>query len=173
MILVYPGQEAPLEKLKDVLKGQTIYCLSEQEVNETLGTLIQEAKGAPKQDVTFLDQASKSGHDQTLLYGVDMSAQDISALQSQVHPDAIVCLETKNNHQMTLQELYEEATQEALYFQKREELTSLLEEVDFQALQVNRDYFQCYALACSLLKQDELSLSLLDTAIQVMRSFQG
>lgn len=172
MILVYLGQTAPLEKLKDVLKEHSLYCLSDQEAKETLDDLIQQAKKAPKQDVTVLNEALKSQHDQTILYGVDMSVEDISALQSQVHPDAIVCLETDNNHHMTLQELYEEASQEALYFQKREELTSLLENVNPKALQMNRDYFQCYALACSLLKQDELSLSLLDTAIQVMRSFQ-
>ena len=172
MILVYPGQQAPLEKLKDVLKEYPLYYLGDQEANETLGHLIQQAKRAPKQDVTFLNEALKSQHDQTILYGVDMSVEEISALQSQVHPDAIVCLETDNNHHMTLQELYEEAAQEAIYFQKREELTSLLENVQLQALQANRDYFQCYALACSLLKQDELSLSLLDTAIQIMRSFQ-
>ncbi len=172
MILVYLGQNAPLEKLKKVLKEYSLYCLSDQEANKTLDDLIQQSKKAPKQDVTFLEVAPKSRHDQTILYGVEMTKEEISTLQSQVHPDAIVCLETNNNHLMRLQELYEEAAQEALYFQKREELITLLENVNPKALQANRDYFQCYALACTLLKQDELSLSLLDTAIQVMRSFQ-
>lgn len=167
MILVYPGQNASLEKLKTILKDQDVYYLTDDQFDQTLEQLIQKAK--ENQQYPPLE-ALKSQHDQTLLYGIDISADELLVLQSEAK--AIACLETPNNHKMRLADLYQEAAQEDLYFQKREELTNLLEKVDPKALQANRDYFQCYALACALLRQDELSFSMLETALNVMRSFE-
>lgn len=168
MILVYPGQNASLEKLEIILKDQEVYYLTDDQADQTLEQLIQKAKES--QERPALETIVKSQHDQTLLYGIDISADELLALQSEAQ--AIVCLETANNHNMRLGDLYQEAAQEALYFQKREELMDVLEKVDPKALQNNRDYFQCYALACGLLKQDELSFSMLETALNVMRSFE-
>lgn len=171
MIIVYPGKLFSLEALQSVLsdedKDQQIYLTSALQENNTLESLIEMAK---KQNALKVDD--KNSNEKTLLYCVEMSPKTVSSLQEQLSEEYIVCLETLNNHSMTLHSLYQEAFQEALYFQKREELVSLLEKVNLKDLQASRDYFQCYVLACELLKQNELSMNMLETAIQIMRSFQ-
>lgn len=172
MIIVYPNRSFSLDDFQRSLanedKDQKIYIVRTIQEKETMESLIEKAKNQE----TETGVKEPSSREETLIYCVNMLPNTVSALQEKLSSDYIVCLETPNNHKMTLQDLYLEASQEALYFQKREELISLLEKASFKDLQSNHDYFKCYALASQLLRQDELSMKMLETAIQIMRSFQ-
>jgi len=173
MILFYPGslQADPeaMKRFEAITRKEEVRCLCDEDLDRSLKEL---TGGKPiEYDPRKLLQTMP------FLYFSGYEIAEVSRLQNEIEkaglPITAMAIATANNQEMLLKDLMEEVGREAAYFARREELASLLEHIDPVKLQANPDYFKCAMLAASLLKEEELSEKMLDTALTIMHSFES
>lgn len=170
MILIYPGafDADRLETMLSCLKDYEIRLLNDEDLKTPMGNLL----AADRSDG---DAGSDCRRKAPFLYLSGLNRAQISKLQSDLEsaglPVRSMAVETPDNRAFTLEELMDEVEREAAYFEKRDELADLLMHADRARMQSDRDYFQCCMMAASLLQEEELSETMLDTALQILHSF--
>lgn len=172
MILFYPGHLSSdpkaIQALHTALKDQPIRLLSDEVLNHPLKDLTD-----PSAQFTCSLEDVHQECPFLLFSGCELN--QVSTFQNAIEqaglPIRAMAIETANNREMHLQDLMAEVEREAEYFAKRDELADLLNNVDPNRLRVDQDYFKCAMLAADLLRQEELSEKMLDTALAVMHSF--
>ncbi len=169
MILVYEGNLNAEHKreLEEVLKSFSCRQLNDDHLDQTMETLsgpdYTEGNGSINPDRP------------AFLYFVDEDLKDVSRIQNELEarqvPLACMAIETDNNKTFTLRAQMDEVAQEALYFEKINELTDLLQQADPMKMATDKDYANCHLLAARLLREEEISENMLETALSVIRSF--
>lgn len=171
MILIYPGNlQWDLSRLSGLLTGHTLKLLDDASKSQTMGELLNpDYKGIQNPETMH-------GEDEPFLYFSQVPVEEISQLQTRLEQEGIhipaMAVETENNRSFTLGALMKEVQREAEYFKKREELADLISQADRSRMQSDQDYFRCVMMAAALLKEDELSENMLNTALKVMHSFE-
>ena len=173
MILFYPGSlQANPEAMKQfeaITRDEEVRYLCDEVLDHPLKAL---TTGQPS-----AYDPQKLSLPMPFVYFSGYEIADVSRFQNEIEkaglPIAAMAIATANNQEMLLKDLMEEVGREAAYFAKREELASLLEHIDPVKLQTNPDYFNCAMLAANLLKEEELSEKMLDTALSIMHSFES
>lgn len=178
MILIYPGNLGQRStELPALLAGEPFGLLEKKDLQQTMETLLLQAeKDNDQKSSLFLATKEEAGGEEPFFYLSGMDRQQISVLQSRLEQAGFsircMALATPANLQFRLKDLMEEVSREALYFEKREQLADLLVHADRQKMQTSQDYFQCCMMAAALLQEEDLSETMLDTALQVLRAFE-
>lgn len=172
MILFYPGNLAhdpqALQALQKALNDQPVRYLSDDVLDHPLKDLTN-----PQTQVSYNPAEMVQDYPFLLFsgYALDQVSKFQNLIEQAGLPIRAMAIETANNREMVLSELMAEVEREAKYFEKRDELADLLNGLDPDRLQADQDYFKCAMLAANLLRQDELSENMLDTALKIMHSF--
>lgn len=172
MIFVYPGTEQKnVQTIQKILKGYPIGWIGDRHKDQTLGALLQNES----QDEYGLEQAQ--GEDLPFIYFSGVSIPEVGRIQKELEEAGLnirsTAIETENNKNFVLKDLMDEVGREARYFEKRDELADLIMAANPVRMKQDADYFKCHYMAASLLQEDELSEKMLDTAIEILKSFQN
>lgn len=167
MIFIYPGTLMPrVKEIQKALAGKQIAWLSP----DMKHTPMKEIAAHPSFD---LDKRAAKGIPFVFCAGeeIDEISRMQSALEAAHLPLHAMAIATNDNAEWTLGYLMEEVGKEAEYFARRDRLADLLKAADPQKMRMDEDYANCHMLALRLLQEDELSESMLDTALRVIESF--
>lgn len=172
MILIYCGKDNRLhEKIEKDFKDLSVRWIDASMQDCKLGELID-----PQSTLDFSYHESIDERE-PFIYFANMDIKEVNALIDRMK-QAGICLtnravQTKNNVRMTLMEELSEVAQESQYFEKRDRLLGYVVHADRERMDRDEDYFKCVTLAAMLLQEAELSLRILDQALEIMESFQN
>lgn len=167
MILIYPGeQKKNSSALLRVFEGAECAWLADYQKGWTMERILNDP---------CTRRAQSGGQGMPFVYFADEPVEKISAWQKRLEEEGLdvraMAVATDENRGWTLRALMDEVAREAAYFQKRDALAEKLSRADRARFAGDEDYRRCFLLAADLLRQEELSERMLDTAIAVIESF--
>lgn len=167
MIFIYPGTlKARKNRLLRVFKDEPVAWLCDFHKGRTMEQIISEP---------VLDGSKAGSTGLPFVYFVNEPVEKISAWQKEIEQEGLdlqaMAIATEENRSWTLRQLMDEVRREADYFRRRDYLAQRLSQVDRARFARDEDYRRCYLLAADLLREEELSEKMLDTAIAIIDSF--
>lgn len=169
MVILYLGQDAHrFEQYQKALQDQDLILVGDEDLDHTIQDLFNRSSNHQIKEGTMnpFMIADINVHDP------EEVGRFLDTLKSQGIEQPLLALRTEHNEKWTLKALKEEIEKEAAYFEKRKQLTKLIQSFGADQLEADPKVKKSVMTAYMMLQAPELPEDQLDLAIEVLESLQ-